>query len=235
MKRWFHAPGLTTLATMATMATLALVTASTAGAGVPDPVASYCNTSVIHNDACPVGSNHVVWCPAGDLSLISATIGVIDVGGNPCVNTTVMVNFRFTGEPTVTANNLWVCGTTNGMVTLFGVTDALGEVTFTFTGGGCGCLMMDFNAWVGPAFVCQTQAQFCVKSPDMNGNGTINFQDTFQYLPQLNAGTGWCADFNCSNSVNFLDTFQYLPHLNGAHSCPGSVIPITPCPPGLCP
>lgn len=195
---------------------------------------SYCNAGVVRNDACPPGTNEFVWCPAGDMSLITLTIGVIDVNNNPCPGCPVQVDFRFSGTPNSTNCDLWVCGTVGGMVSLAGVTNALGEVTFTFTGGGCGCVNMDWTAFTTGLVLCQSSAEFCVKSPDLTGNGTINFQDTFKFLPMLNSGQGYCGDFNCSNSVNFFDVFQYLPHLNGAHSCPGSTLPIAPCL-NLCP
>ncbi|NNE09122.1 MAG: hypothetical protein HKN20_11230 [Gemmatimonadetes bacterium] len=200
-----------------------------------DPTLSYCVPGVIRNDACPTANTEIVWCPAGDMSLITLTIGVVDVNNNPCPGCVVQVDFRFSGSPRTANCNLYVCGTVGGMVTLTGVTNALGEVTFTFTGGGCGCVNMDWTAFTSGLVLCSSSAQFCVKSPDLTGDGTINFSDTFKFLPMLNAGQGYCADFNCSNTVNFQDVFQYLPHLNGAHSCPGSILPFAPCPPGACP
>jgi hypothetical protein len=60
-----------------------------------------------------------------------------------------------------------------------------------------------------------------VKSPDLTGDGSVNFWDTFQLLPCLASATGYCCDFDCASIVNFWDTFQYLPHLTGAHTCSG--------------
>ncbi len=54
-------------------------------------------------------------------------------------------------------------------------------------------------------------------------DGNVNFFDTFRYLPQLSAGSGWSGDFTCDGNVNFFDTFQYLPALSGGVNLPVKV------------
>lgn len=202
---------------------------------VIDPTLTICTSGIIRNDACPVASNTLVWCPLGDLSLITLTVQVFDTSALPCPGCPVTVEFRFLGDPDLPGCDLFICGATApGFLTLSGITDAAGEVTFTVTGGGCGCLEMNWLAFAGGTIICQGADRFCVKSPDMTGDGTVNFLDTFKYLPQLFTAQGYCGDLNCDNTVNFFDTFTYLPHLFGAHSCPGDNVVPTTCTPPVC-
>lgn len=65
---------------------------------------------------------------------------------------------------------------------------------------------------------------FCVRSPDMNGDGVTNFLDEFDYLPQYDAVFRWCGDFNCSGAVNLFDNFEILIDVFAGGYCPESVI-----------
>jgi len=84
--------------------------------------------------------------------------------------------------------------------------------------GGCGTITIE-SVDVGRTQF--TSPESCiVKSPDMNGDGTVNFLDTHIYLPDLYSGLGFCGDFNYSGNVNFFDTFLYMAHLSLGCHCP---------------
>ncbi|MFH1679107.1 MAG: C25 family cysteine peptidase [Candidatus Eisenbacteria bacterium] len=84
--------------------------------------------------------------------------------------------------------------------------------------GGCGsvALSADVNgvSLMGSAAVI-------VRSPDLNGDGFVNFQDVFLYAPYLNAGTGHCGNLNgdSGEAVNFSDTVVFIPFLVEQSSC----------------
>ena len=61
-----------------------------------------------------------------------------------------------------------------------------------------------------------------VRSPDLNGDGSVNFADTFLFVSYLAAATGYCGNLNGDpyNLVNFWDTSKLLPFLSAATSCP---------------
>ncbi len=203
----------------------------------PAAATSICSATIIDNDVCPtVIPPTLVWCPAGDLSLIELRILAIGAAGIPCTNCTLEVRVNFTGLPntTIGPSNIWLCNTNAGpgSFVIFTTTDAVGEARIKFSGGGCGCISMSWTVVSlcgNPTVICQGVRDFCIKSPDFTGDGMVNFFDTFKYLPQLSSGFGYCADFNCDGVVNFFDTFQYLPHLSGGHSCIGSAIPFANC------
>jgi hypothetical protein len=193
---------------------------------------SVCSIGYIDNDVCPTPAPPtLVWCPAGDRSRIVIRVRALGAAGAPCAGCPLVVTAMFRGMPILPATNLWVCGAVGGVLTTTVVTDAIGEAQVEITGGGCGCLVVDYSvnaaACGGPAVLCSGSSRFCVKSPDFTGNGIVNFADTARYLPMLAAGFGYCGDFNCNGVVNFADTAQYLPHLFAAHACTfGSIVPI---------
>ena len=61
-----------------------------------------------------------------------------------------------------------------------------------------------------------------MRSPDFNGDGTVNFLDVFAYLPELNVGNGKCGNlnFDAQGDVNFSDTIKLLSHLAAHAHCP---------------
>lgn len=200
----------------------------------PLPAPSTCVVEIIDLDACPtVFPPTLVWCPDGDMSRIALRVTALGASGLPCAGCDLNIRVLFDGMAYNTANQIWVCGADPGGFADFTVTtDAAGEATVEITGGGCGCIHMQY--WVesfscGGTMLCQGEERFCLRSPDITGDGTVNFFDTFQFLPQLSTGQGYCADYNCDNTVNFFDTFQFLPHLSGGHTCVGNPIPIVPC------
>ncbi len=212
---------------------LLLVTSGVAHAQcLPDPNFSVCQLNIIDNDACPTTfPPTLIWCPAGDMSKFEIYIQLRDASNNLCVNTNARIVVNLSGIPATAGNALFGCGFDNvGFQDWAVTTDANGEARIEFWGGGCGCLNVNWQVFSSGAITCSGFGSFCVKSPDLTGDGKINFFDTFQFLPCLQTSTGYCCDFNCDNTVNFFDVFQYLPHLSGAHSCPGNIIPIgVPC------
>jgi hypothetical protein len=211
-----------------------LVLGSAASAQCPPvPAASICSIGWIDADVCPTPAPPtLVWCPAGDLSRIVIRVRALGAAGAPCAGCPLTITARFRGRPTLTGTNLWVCGAVASVLTATVTTDANGVAVLPITGGGCGCLIVDYivdaTACGGPPVLCSGTAPFCVKSPDITGNGIVNFQDTFRYAPMLAAGFGYCGDFNCNGAVNFADTFQYAPHLAAVHACTfGSTVTIS--------
>ncbi len=97
---------------------------------------------------------------------------------------------------------------------LTGTTDAQGVSNWEVLVGGCGKVQIDWTATADGVELGNDTKTYCIKSYDMNGNGVVNFFDTFLCLPQYYAGTGWAANWNCTQPVNFFDLFEFLPDLN---------------------
>ncbi|MBN1825067.1 MAG: hypothetical protein JW958_02295 [Candidatus Eisenbacteria bacterium] len=98
--------------------------------------------------------------------------------------------------------------------------DSEGRVFFdVIEAGGCGSVTATATAGLLPLTATAVTE---VRSPDFNGDGTVNYYDTFQFIPQLQAGTGVCGDLDWSpdGTVDFQDTMKYLPFLSGGASCP---------------
>jgi len=197
----------------------------------PDPNLSTCVLSVIKNDACPTTMpKTLVWCPDGDMSYFEIEVTLIDVNNLPCANTDVRVIVSLSGRTLVAGNNLFGCGFNLAGERIFALTtNAAGKAYAKFWGGGCGCLHIEYFATTSGFVLCTGVDDFCVKSPDLNGDGFVNFLDVFQFLPCLGGLYGVCCDFNCDGTITFLDTFAFLPHLGGAHICVGSILPFRQC------
>jgi len=205
----------------------------------PVAVNSFCSAGIADFDNCPTTTPATaVWCPTGDMSLIRLRVQANGAGSSPCVGCPLEIRVQFEGQASIAGNDIFLCGTNAGpgMYSITAITDAAGEVTVDFTGGGCGCVRMVYwvnaSACGGPTNLCNGIFDFCVKSPDITGDGTVNFFDTFQYLTMLSSASGYCGDFNCDGTVGFFDTFDFLPHLGGGHFCSsgGSIAPVIPCP-----
>lgn len=221
---------------MKTITILAVLLAIGAGAilaqCIPDPTLSSCNLYVVKNDLCPASlPKHLVWCPAGDMSYFELEVYVDDGTGSPCAFTDIRVIIRMGGTPAVPGNDLYGCGFNAAGERFYSLTtDVNGKAYAQFWGGGCGCLFVGYTVEsITGVTICGGQDNFCVKSPDMNGDGIVQFLDTFQFLPCLGTSFSPCCDFNCDGTVTFIDTFQFLPHLSGGHQCVGSTLPIIPC------
>ncbi len=210
---------------------LLLLAGTAAAQCVPDPANSTCVLTIVDNDACPnTFPPNLVWCPAGDMSYFQIEVTLKDVTGAPCAFTDVRVSVDMSGQAAVAGNNIFGCGfDAVGHRDFSLTTDANGKAYAKFWGGGCGCLNIRYVATTVGFVICTGQADFCVKSPDLNGDGVVNFFDVFQYLPCLQSSYSICCDYNCDGVVNFFDTFQFLPHLNGNHNCVGSSLPYHAC------
>jgi hypothetical protein len=99
-------------------------------------------------------------------------------------------------------------------------TNADGEALFSVTNAG-GCADVAVTATVQSVALTNGDVA-TMRSPDLNGNGVVNFQDTFLYAALLYAGTGYCGNLDGSPDgvVNFSDTVKYLPALAAGASCP---------------
>ncbi|MFH1679138.1 MAG: C25 family cysteine peptidase [Candidatus Eisenbacteria bacterium] len=99
-------------------------------------------------------------------------------------------------------------------------TNASGEAVFEIEEvGGCGDVTATAEVQGTPLANGDVAT---VRSPDLNGDGRTNFQDTIMYAVMLNAGTGYCGNLNGSpdGMVNFQDTVKYVQALVAAAACP---------------
>ncbi|RPJ42142.1 MAG: hypothetical protein EHM19_10865, partial [Candidatus Latescibacterota bacterium] len=99
-------------------------------------------------------------------------------------------------------------------------TNGAGEVLFYVTNvGGCGEVTVSATVQGIPLAAGDVAT---VRSPDLNGSGSVNFQDTMLYAVLLNAGTGYCGNLNggADGAVNFADTVKYVQALAAGASCP---------------
>ena len=193
------------LPTLLFAGTLATVACTTASAGVP----SAANSTL---PAC------MAFCPMGDMPF---TVTVRDLGNNPVVGSTVVVDFS--GCP----NGAFMCTPRPpdpyvvDLVarTIRMVTPASGTVTFPARIGG-----------VGPAGCAKVFADgvllrtYALASPDQNGNGVaVNIVDVDPALFEAKVGTvDPTADFDCSGgAVDAADQLIFNQHLS--HSCDGFV------------
>ncbi len=111
-------------------------------------------------------------------------------------------------------------GSDNAQFLSVNPTDAEGKTTIEVSEmGGCGAVTV--TAMVNGTLL-DSRALVNVRSPDFNGDGTVNFLDVFAYLPELNAGNGKCGNlnFDAQGDVNFSDTAKLLSHLAVQAQCP---------------
>jgi hypothetical protein len=61
-----------------------------------------------------------------------------------------------------------------------------------------------------------------VLSPDLNGDGVVNFQDAFLFTAYLRSGTGSCGnlDRDPQGIVNFSDTAIFVRYFAAQNACP---------------
>lgn len=128
-------------------------------------------------------------------------------------------------EPSIGAGaRIKLCGWTDPP-SYFAETDADGAAAFPLRGGGCGRIALDWAIvalCAGPELeLYNHQDTLCVKSADFNGDGHVQFVDTFMFLPMLTAGAGYCGDLNCDGGVTFNDVFRFLPLIGTAPQCSG--------------
>jgi len=211
------------------LATLGL--AGSAFAGLPCAAYTTCER-VVDNSVHSCGEADLIWTPNGTADLIVITVTVMDCTQSPIDTCWVQLDYDtllYDVDPGVTITPaMIICP---GGPVFQQQTDANGVANFTITGGGAGAFIFDYTVTVlcaDPDMVLtctENSDTLCAKSFDYNGTGNINFFDTFTFLPQLNAGTGYASDFamcNDANQVNFFDTFAFLPHLNAGDPCTGA-------------
>jgi hypothetical protein len=207
------------------IAAACMLVAGSAQATLPSPANSVCVFEVKGNTC---GDADGVWSPNGTLDTLCIRVTVNNALGDPLDTCDVRLDLSGTGDA-FAAGNMAICGSAAGLLTLNATTDANGAASFNIFGGGCGRMELSWTVTAECAspevVLCSDTTQVCMKSTDFNGDLMTNFLDTFQYLPQLSAGIGYCGDLNCNGNVNFLDTFQYLPQLSAGASCAGAALP----------
>ncbi len=213
------------------VAAACMLVAGSAQATLPSPANSVCLFE-IKGASCADADG--IWSPGGTKDTLCIRVTVNNALGDPLDTCDVRLDVSATADA---ANGMFLCGSAAGALTLNATTNANGAAEFKLQGGGCGRLELQWSVTAECAapevVLCSDTTSVCMKSTDFNGNGGINFFDTFIYLPQLNAGTGYCGDLTCDGNVNFFDTFQYLPDLNAGASCAGDVVPAAVL--GACP
>ncbi len=168
-------------------------------------------------------TDNAMLCPAGDGdSVLTVTVTVIDGLGAPVAGIPAGDVVLNAAGVSSNGNNIEFCNGTPDLAQWLSTaaTNASGEATFTITNvGGCGTIT--FTAEV-QSIPLTSGAVVSIKSPDFNGDGELNFFDTFLYIPELMAGTGSCGNLNndAAGDVNFFDTNKYLTHLITSHKCP---------------
>ncbi len=216
-----------------------LAVASTSMATLPCAANSSCAIEV--ENQLPCTNTDLRWCPQGDWDHIIIRVTVRNCLDNPLDSCDIRLDLSGIGDPQDeigSPDGISICGSSS----LTQMSDANGAVEFTLTGGGSGRFVLDWivtaECAVPEVELCSNSDTLCAKSPDFTGNLIVNFWDTFEYLPQLQATVGWSGDFNsgvgtCDNLVTFWDTFDYLPHLQAVHQCTGFYL--TPGTLGDCP
>lgn len=200
--------------------------AGSAAAGLPCAVYSTCELAPVQTIA-PCSNTDVIWDPNGAAGHILITVTVKDCLDNPVdmcdVRLDISGEFKAHADISVSAGG-FLCGTAGR----FAQTNAAGAASFQVDGGGCGGLVLNWTATAGCASpeveLCSVSDTLCVKSTDFAGDGIINFFDTFNFLPVIGSGFGYCGDLTqCSagNVINFFDTFVYLPALGTPYGCTG--------------
>lgn len=205
-----------------------LLMASSAMATLPSPANTICVFEVQSVSSC--ADADAVWVPDGSRDLLCVKVTVRNALDNPLASCAVRLDVTAQADPnSVVAANIGLCGSTGGAATFYDTTDANGAVEFCMTGGGCGALELSWTATALCASpeveLCSNVEALCVKSPDMTGDLQVQFADTFKYLPQLSAGSGYCGDFTCDGAITFVDNFVYLPPLANGASCSGNTLP----------
>lgn len=99
-------------------------------------------------------------------------------------------------------------------------TDSAGRATFVIEHfGGCGTVAL--QALVGGVAIANGETAN-ILSPDLNGDGVVNFLDAFLFTAYLRSGTGSCGnlDRDPQGIVNFSDTAIFVRYFAAQNACP---------------
>jgi hypothetical protein len=146
-----------------------------------------------------------VVCPGGDLQSVDVTVTVMDCYGAPLAGLYVDVS------PAGVAPAVFCfCDS----VKTVGPTDALGQVTATFTRfGGCGSLT--FFGTIGTVVAGPSPA-ITIGSPDGTGDCVVDLIDFGKFAVQYFT-TNTCSDYNCDGVVDLIDFGIFAVHY--FHDC----------------
>ncbi len=168
-------------------------------------------------------TNNVLLSPGGDAdSTLRVVVTAIDPRGKPIPGIPAgEVAVHASGVSSI-GQEIRFCETGLPHASFFSSapTDSAGRAVLEIRHlGGCGTLTL--HAFVEGVELVQSAAVH-VRSPDLNGDGAVGFQDVFLYASFLNAGTGYCGNLNGdpNNLVNFADTAIFLVFYSRQSSCP---------------
>jgi len=202
-----------------------MVVMPTAGQADTPPLSMSTASLQVHPFGTQCADADLIWSPKGMVDDLVVHVTVRNELGNPVAGCEVRLDIEAEGDPTGPSMFTSMCGPlSGGSVSFLDTCDANGVAAFDLQGGGCGRVALH---WTVNALCAAPEMQIwdqrdtlCVKSPDFNGDGMIQFLDTFRFLPMLTSGHGYCGDLNCDGEITFLDVFRYLPHLHGGINCP---------------
>ncbi len=146
--------------------------------------------------------SHITVCPSGDFMV---TGQVRDVNGNPCIGSTVHMQFH---PPAV--GTLWVHPAYPFPV-VSATTNLTGTVTFQPMMGGCS--PGGFVTFFDNAGVVLGQAN-TINSPDINGDGIVNLSDVTLLARAFYNGYTPCADLNMDGAITLSDVTLFSRHMN---------------------
>lgn len=168
-------------------------------------------------------TNNVLLSPGGDAdSTLRIVVTAIDPRGKPIPGIPAgEVAVHASGVSSI-GQQIRFCETGLPHASFFSSapTDSAGRAVLDIRRlGGCGTLTL--HAAVEGIELVQS-AVVNVRSPDLNGDGAVGFQDVFLYASFLNAGTGYCGNLNGdpNNLVNFADTAIFIVFYSRQSSCP---------------
>jgi hypothetical protein len=201
-----------------------LIVANNAGPPVSVPVTLRIATIDIDPKLSTVESNSgIVVSPGGDAdSTLRVTVTARDGSGRG-------IQGIGAGSVTVTASgSSWLgegmtfcsSGLPHASFPSTTPTDENGRTTIEVNRiGGCGAI--ELRASIAGIDV-RDPFQALVRSPDLNGDGSVSFPDVFLFTPMLHAGDGPCGNFDGdpADIVNFSDTALFIRFFSAQGSCP---------------
>jgi len=180
-------------------------------------------------------SGYILACPQQDGPSLASqgltvSIRLLDGAGNPISG--FAKKFLWLAEDGVST-----CGVWTGIMNADAATDSDGRTTFSGIprAGGCsdGPLYVivqingdDYLLSSTPGLPADCLSgvltlPITIRSPDMNGDGTVSLSDYSRFVAAYQGSYDECADFNGDGSVSLPDLSMFTVHYqNGGHHCP---------------
>ena len=198
----------------------------------------------LHGEASS-NSGVILACPQGDGPTLASkgltiSIRVLDGSGNPVVGL-AKKNMWLTAAD---LNHCYIGGVTERPLLIADApTDSDGRTTFSGALLGSGCGESGLNVLVridhggtpityilsqdlpgdNPPYECAVAwaLPIAVRSPDLNGDGTVNSSDYDIFTASYPSGPyNECADFNGDGNITLADFSMFSAHYSGTHHCP---------------